>query len=193
MAVGGRKRGSHRAGAGAPTVRGTDGRAGAAVDGLLARVARGDAGAFASVCDQVSGAVYGLVRPIVGDQSRADRVAAEVLVEVWRSASRFNPAEGSGLSWVMTMARRHALSHAGAVSGGRTATLAANGAGPGQAAASLAAHRGLAALPGPQREAVLLACCGCSWREMADLAGVPAVTVAERLRDGLRGLSGRAQ
>ncbi len=56
-------------------------------------------------------------------------------------------------------------------------------------AAGLVAHRGLASLPGPQREAVLLACCGCTWREMADLAGVPAATVAERLREGLRGLT----
>lgn len=85
----------------------------AAVDDLLLRVARGDAQAFASVHDLVAGAVYGLARRIVGDQSRAEQVAAEVLVEVWRSAPRFSPAEGSGISWLMTMARRRALSDAG--------------------------------------------------------------------------------
>jgi len=164
-----------------------------AVDGLLAKVARGDAGAFASVCDLVSGAVYGLVRRIVWDQRRADQVATEALVEVWRSASQFRPAEGSGLSWVLTMARRRALSQPGAAAVGGTAGLARAGAAPELAAASLAAHRGLASLPRPQREAVLLACCGCTWLEMADLTGVPAATVAERLRDGLRGLSSRPE
>jgi DNA-directed RNA polymerase specialized sigma24 family protein len=64
---------------------------------------------------------------------------------------------------------------------------------PELAAASLMADRGLASLPGPQREAVLLACCGCTWPEMADLTGAPAATVAERLRDGLRGLSSRPE
>jgi RNA polymerase sigma-70 factor (ECF subfamily) len=163
------------------------------IDRLLARVARGDASAFASVCDQVSGAVCGLVRRIVWDQSRADQVAAEALVEVWRSASRFSPAEGSGLSWVMTIARRRALRQAGAAADSRAAMLAGAWVAPERAAASLVAHRGLASLPGPQREAVLLACCGCTWLEMADLTGTTAATVAERLRDGLRGLSGRPE
>jgi anti-anti-sigma factor len=60
-----------------------------------------------------------------------------------------------------------------------------------RAAGSLLEHRGLASLPGPQREAVLLACCGYTWRQAADLAGVPAGTVAGRLREGLLGLGSR--
>src|ERR1700761_4787380 len=79
-----------------------------ALDGLLPRVARGDREAFAAVCDQVGGAVYGVAHRIIGDPSRAEQLAADVLLEVWRSASRFSPAEGSGLEWVMTMARRRA-------------------------------------------------------------------------------------
>ena len=39
--------------------------AGTAVDDLLPRVARGDAGALATVCDQAAGPVYGLVSRIV--------------------------------------------------------------------------------------------------------------------------------
>ena len=49
------------------------------LDALLPRVARGDTEAFRAVCDQVSGAVYGLVRRIIKDQSRAEQVAAGVL------------------------------------------------------------------------------------------------------------------
>jgi RNA polymerase sigma-70 factor (ECF subfamily) len=174
-------------------VRGEGGRPGAAVvDSLLPRVARGDEEAFAGVCDQVAAAVYGLVSRIVGDQSQAEQVAAEVLVEVWRSASRFSPAGGSGLSWVMTMARRRAMSHA-AAGDGRTAGLRPSEVLADRAAGSLLTHRGLASLPGPQREAVLLASYGYTRRQAAELAGAPAGTVAEQLRDGLLGLSHRPE
>ncbi len=188
----GRKRDSRLAGPEPPTVRGDDGQPGPApVDGLLLRVARGDAEAFAIVYDLVAGVVYSLALRVVGDQPRAEQVAAEVLAEVWRSAPRFRPAEGSGLSWVMTMTRRRALGHDnGAAGDDRTAGLGPSGAaGPERAAGSLPEHPGLASLPGPQREAVLLASCGYTLRQVADLAGVPARTAAGRLREGLLGLS----
>jgi RNA polymerase sigma-70 factor, ECF subfamily len=192
MAVG-QKRNSRSAGTEAPTARARDAPAAAPVlDDLLPRVARGDTEAFGAVCDQVSGAVYGLVRRIISDQSRAEQVAAGVLLEVWRSASRFSPAEGSGLEWIMTMARRRAVSRV-AVDNARAAGLAPSGTprvAKDRAVGSLPAHRGLASLPEPQREAVLLASSGYTWRQVAELLGVPAGTVAERLRDGLLSLGG---
>jgi RNA polymerase sigma-70 factor (ECF subfamily) len=157
---------------------------------LLPRVARGDKEAFADVCDHVSGAVYGLVRQAVGDEPQAEQVAAGALLEVWRSASRFSPAEGSGLTWVMTIARRHAMRHAAAAGDGRPAGPGQSGT-AGLATGSLLAHPGLASLTGPQREALLLACCGYTCRQAADLAGIPAAALAERLREGLLGLSSR--
>jgi RNA polymerase sigma-70 factor (ECF subfamily) len=160
------------------------------LDVLLPRVARGDTEAFTAVCDQVSGAVYGLVRRIIKDQPQAEQLTAGVLLEVWRSASRFSPAEGSGLEWVMTMARRRAVSRAAA--GNARATGFVPSGTPrvakDRAVGSLAAHRGLASLPEPQREAVLLASSGYTWRQVAELLEVPAGTVAERLREGLLSL-----
>jgi RNA polymerase sigma-70 factor (ECF subfamily) len=192
MAVG-QKRNSRSAGTEAPTARTRDKPAAApALDDLLPRVARGDAEAFGAVCDQVSGAVYGLVRRIIGDQSRAEQVAAGVLLEVWRSASRFSPAEGSGLEWIMTMARRRAVSRA-AVDNARAAGLVPSGTrrvAKDRAVGSLPGHSGLASLPEPQREAVLLASSGYTRRQVAELLGIPAGTVAERLRDGLLSLGG---
>jgi RNA polymerase sigma-70 factor (ECF subfamily) len=167
-----------------------------AVDRLLSRVARGDAGAFAEVCDQVSGAVYGLVQLIVRGERPAEQVAAEVLLEVWRSAPQFSAAQGSGLSWIMTLARRRATSWARTAGSGSLA-----GPGPAVTAAvtaerapgSLAAHHGLTALPAPQREAMLLAYCGHTGQHAAELAGVPADTVARWLRDGMLGLGSRPE
>jgi RNA polymerase sigma-70 factor (ECF subfamily) len=190
MAVG-QKHDAGKPGTEPPTGRDTDGQPGAAaLDGLLSRVARGDREAFAAVCDQVAGVVYGVARRIVDDPSRAEQVAADVLLEVWRSASRFSPAGGSGLEWIMTMARRRAASRA-AVDDAPTAGLRPSGT-PGAAAewtgGSLPVQRDLASLPGPQREAVLLASVGYTWRQAAELLGVPAEMVAERLRDGLLAL-----
>lgn len=179
-----------------PAVR-DEGRQPAAVttDELLRRVARGDAAAFADVCDEVSGAVYGLVSRVIPDPGQAERVAADVLLDVWRSAPRFNPSENSGLSWIMTMTRRHAMSQAAAANVVLPAGIEPAGISgtTERAAGSLLAHHGLASLPEPQRGAVLLAYCGYTWRQVAELAGVPAATVAEWLRDGLLGLRGRPE
>lgn len=168
----GRECGSRRASERAPDPGArADGTPGAGLDDLLARVARGDADALAAVCDQVEGPVYGLVSRIVGNSARSEQVTEEILLEVWRTASRFDPTAGSGLSWIIAIAQRGA----------------ARAAGP---AASLLTHPGLDALPAPQRDAILLACCGYSWSEVADLARVPVRTVTRQLHDGLRQLSG---
>jgi RNA polymerase sigma-70 factor, ECF subfamily len=196
MAVG-EKRGSRPAGTESRAVRSAVGRLGAgAIDRLLPQVARAGVEAFASICDHVAGAVYGTARRIVGDRTRAEQVAVDVLAEVWRSASRFSPAEGSGLSWVMTMARSRAMSQAEAKGGGHPVRVGASGAtgeAAEEAAGRLLAHRALASLPEPQRAAVVLASCGYDWRQVADLTGVPAVTAAERIREGLLGLSSRPE
>ena len=146
------------------------------IDGLLARVARGAAAALAAVYAPVAAPVYGLVRRIIKDQARSGPVTEEILLEVWQTASRFNPSAGSGLAWVVAIAQRHAV---------RAARPAAG--------IGLLTHPGIASLPVPQREAVLLACCGYTSPEVADLAGVPGGTVAGRLHDGLLQLRSRGE
>src|SRR6516164_6041203 len=77
--------------------------------GLLAKVARGDEAAFAGVYDRFGTVVYGLVRRIVRDPAQSEEVTQEVLLDVWRTASRFDPVEGSARSWLMTLAHRRAV------------------------------------------------------------------------------------
>jgi RNA polymerase sigma-70 factor, ECF subfamily len=66
---------------------------------LLALVARGDQEAFETLYDKLSGPAYGLVRKVLRDPAQSEEVTQEVMLEVWRAASRFDPALGSATSW----------------------------------------------------------------------------------------------
>jgi RNA polymerase sigma-70 factor, ECF subfamily len=77
--------------------------------GLLALVARGDHRAFELVHARLAGPVYGLVRQVLRDPAQSEEVTQEVLLEVWRPASRFDPARGSANAWAMTIAHRRAV------------------------------------------------------------------------------------
>src|SRR3954467_8485287 len=78
-------------------------------DELLVLVAGGDQKAFEQLYGMGSGPVYGLVRRVLRDPAQSEEVAQEVLLELWRSAARFDPGRGSALSWVLTLAHRRAV------------------------------------------------------------------------------------
>jgi RNA polymerase sigma-70 factor, ECF subfamily len=164
---------------------------------LLLQVAGGDEPAFAELYRRVAPAVFGLVGKVVRSPAQAEEVAQEVFVEVWRSASRFDPGRGTARSWIMTCAHRRAVDRvrsaeraarrddlAGRRDQGRPYDEVAE-----QVESSLErerVRRSLDALTELQREAVVLAYYGGhTHREIAQLLGVPSGTVKSRLRDGL--------
>ena len=168
-----------------------------ALERLLALVARGDEQAFAELYQRVAAAVFGLVTRVVRNPAQAEEVTQEVFVELWRTASRFDPARGSARSWIMTCAHRRAVDRVrSAESAARRDDLAGR-RDQGrpydevveQVEASLErehVRRGLDALTDLQREAVVLAYYGgYTHREISELLGVPSGTVKTRLRDGL--------
>lgn len=168
-----------------------------ALAGLLALVARGDEQAFAELYQRVAPAVFGLVSKVVRNPAQSEEVTQEVFVELWRTASRFDPARGMARSWIMTCAHRRAVDRVrSAESAARRDDLAGR-RDQGrpydevveQVETSLErehVRRGLEALTDLQREAVVLAYYGgYTHREIAELLGVPSGTVKTRLRDGL--------
>jgi RNA polymerase sigma-70 factor (ECF subfamily) len=166
-----------------------------ALEDQLARVARGDEGAFDAVYDQVAGPVLGIVRRVIRDLAQSEEVTQEVLLEVWRSASRFTPERGTAMAWVMTLAHRRAVDR---VRSAQRATereqRVVNTEIPfdevAEAVESSLEHervrRCLGTLTELQRESVTLAYYGgYTYNEVAALLGVAAGTVKTRMRDAL--------
>ena len=167
------------------------------LEGLLGLAAGGDEPAFAELYRRVAPAVFGLVTKVVRDPAQAEEVTQEVFVELWRTASRFDPARGRARIWIMTCAHRRAVDRVRSAERAARRDDLAGRRGQGrpydevveQVETSLErehVRRGLDVLTDLQRETVVLAYFGgYTHREIAELLGVPSGTVKTRLRDGL--------
>lgn len=164
---------------------------------LLRRVARGDERAFADVYELVSPTVYGLVLRILRDPAQAEEVAQEVLVEVWRTACRYDDRRGSPKAWVMTLAHRRAVDRVRSeqASTEREARAAAADTNRPYDEVSEEAttriegervRRCLDTLTELQCQSVRLAYYGgYTYREVSRLLTTPLGTIKTRMRDGL--------
>lgn len=79
------------------------------LEGLLSSIAAGDESAVARFSDTTSGLLFGLLLLILGDTSTAEEVLSEVYVEVKQHASNFDQNHETLLTWLVTIAHRHAL------------------------------------------------------------------------------------
>jgi RNA polymerase sigma-70 factor (ECF subfamily) len=164
---------------------------------LLADVADGDRVAFARLYDRAAPRVLGLIRRILVDPAQSEEVAQEVFLEIWQSASRFEPNKGSGTTWILTMAHRRAIDRIRASQSGRDRDLRVGirDYSPDydnvseQAEIRLENERvrqAMQRLTELQRQAITLAYYeGYTQSEIAVRLGIPLGTVKTRLRDGM--------
>lgn len=164
---------------------------------LLQRVAKGDQQAYAALYDLMAPTVLGVVRGVVRDPSQSEEVAQEVLVDVWKSAARFDASKGSARTWMCTIAHRRAVDRVRSEQAHRNRdqkVAQRDRDRPFDEVAEAvevqlehhAVREALASLTDLQREAVELAYYrGLTYREVAELLDTPLGTVKTRMRDGM--------
>lgn len=164
---------------------------------LIARIARGETAALDALYDRYSRLVFSVVLTTLGDRSTAEEATLDAFMRVWRSAASYDPSRGKVSTWLLTVARHHAidiLRRGSTRAESRSVSLddlffAADpdATDPG-ADVELSAQRkrvreALEQLPTEQRQALALAYFkGLSQKEIADQLKQPLGTVKTRIR-----------
>lgn len=179
-------------------------------DGRLAeRIRSGDANALGELYDRYAPTALGTALRVVGDREEAEDIVHDAFVAVWRKIDRFDAQRGSLRAWLMTVVRNRAIDRVR----GRRASIDVDDAdersllrtGPNPTweetlrnASASDVRAAMGSLPAEQRRAVELAYFeGYTYREVAQLMGVPHGTASGRLRlalaklrDALAGTAG---
>ena len=167
-------------------------------DVLLTQVGRGDRSAFEALYPLIAPMVLGVITRVVRDPAQSEEVAQEALVDVWRTAARFDPDRGSARAFVAVIAHRRAVDRVRSEEATRRrdtndAVLDLNRPDAADAGDEVIesferrqVRSALDGLTDMQREAIVLAYYdGRTQTEVASLLGVPLGTVKTRIRDGL--------
>jgi RNA polymerase sigma-70 factor, ECF subfamily len=158
------------------------------------RIRDGDAAALGELYDRHVAAALAVAMRVVGGRAEAEDVVHDAFVAVWRKIDRFDAQRGSLRAWLLTVVRNRAIDR---VRARRTAvdvddaderSLLRTGPNPTwDAALDRAAandlRQAMDALPDEQRRAIELAYFeGYTYREVAEITGVPPGTANGRLR-----------
>jgi RNA polymerase sigma-70 factor (ECF subfamily) len=166
-------------------------------ESLLARVAEGDQQAFGELYDQISPRVFGLIRRLLVDHAQSEEVTQEVFLEIWQSATRYQPSRGGATTWILTMAHRRAVDRIRSSQSGRDRDVkigirdyVAEYDNVAETVETTIENErvkeALSQLTELQRQAVTLAYYGgYSHSEVAAMLSVPIGTVKTRLRDAM--------
>lgn len=175
----------------------------ASLPDLLRRAAQGDEVAFAGVYQIAAPRLYGMALRVLGHRGHAEEVTQEAFLVIWSTCARFDPARGSAMGWMLTIAHRRAVdrvrsAHASSQrddSWSMRELQIAEGDSTGEAAhASMGAARVRAALGNlspKHKTAIFLAYFGGqTYTEVAASLGIPQGRAKTRIRDGLHALNG---
>jgi RNA polymerase sigma factor (sigma-70 family) len=161
------------------------------------RLGAGDEVALGQVYEQYSSFVYGLAQRVIGDPRAAEDVSQEVFLYIWEHPEGFDPARGSLRTWLGTLAHRRAVDYVrreearrrrNQREAGRRASYIPDVEEMATALVTAETVRNaLDVLPDEQRRCIQLAYFGGkTYREVAEVLGIPEGTAKSRLRLGLR-------
>lgn len=163
---------------------------------LLRAVAARDEQALAELYDRYRGILFGLTLRILNSRAEAEDVLQEVLMQVWRRASDFDPARGKPFTWLVTLTRSRAIDRLRQIDARDRLAESAAEIAPEEAsdAATDTLHaeqreivkRALVQLPEEQRRTLLLAYYeGLTQSEIAAKLETPLGTIKTRMRTGM--------
>ena len=171
---------------------------------MIARIGRGDQGAFSALYDRLSGPLYSLAVKMLGDVAEAQDALQDVFLQIWSRAGTYDPEQSSVFSWTVLLTRSRVIDRLRA-RGRRLRIVVAStededkptdvaDASTTESAADTAEKNDEAArvrsvlnnLSSEQREAIELAFFGhLTHHEIAARLGQPLGTVKARIRRGL--------
>src|SRR5687767_10815040 len=76
---------------------------------LVTSIAEGDQLALQAIYDRANRIVFTLVLRITANPETAEELTIDVFHDVWRNASRYDPAGGTVLGWIANQARSRAI------------------------------------------------------------------------------------
>lgn len=173
---------------------------GSDLDALMLRVAEHDVDAFSTLYDQTRARVFGLVTRVVRDIGYSEETTQDVYLQVWRNAATYDPAAGSALAWLLTLAHRRAVDR---VRSEQAATMRNSryGAATTEPAVDVAAESVisreerqqvvdcLGSLTDAQRECIEMAYYdGLTYVQVSERLSANLATIKSRMRDALRNL-----
>jgi RNA polymerase sigma-70 factor (ECF subfamily) len=76
---------------------------------VLQRIARGEPAAVRECIDEYGALIWSLARRLSRTPSDAEDATQEIFLDIWRSAGRFDPAQGSDKVFIAMIARRRLI------------------------------------------------------------------------------------
>lgn len=83
--------------------------AGDPIADLIAATARSDRAAFRALYSAASAKLFGVALRILKDRSEAEDAVQEVFTRVWLNARRYDAGRARGMTWLIAIARNHAI------------------------------------------------------------------------------------
>ncbi|MBB05498.1 sigma-70 family RNA polymerase sigma factor [Pseudooceanicola sp.] len=168
------------------------------IERLIDATASGDRAAFAQLYQFTSAKLFGTVLRILKTEAETEEAVQEIYIKVWRNADRYRAGGYSPMTWLITIARNHAIDRlrarrAGSGGMDEADTLPDTTPGP-EALAIATSDRGrivacFARLPMDRAEAVRRAYLeGETYAELAARFEVPLNTMRTWLRRSLQKL-----
>jgi RNA polymerase sigma-70 factor (ECF subfamily) len=76
---------------------------------MLSRVASQDRAAFRDLYSAASAKLFGTLLRILGNRAEAEDALQEVFTRIWLRAARFDAERGRAMTWLIAIARNHAI------------------------------------------------------------------------------------